>query len=68
MTLLGLVVVHIDLRPELHLFDDGLRLVLAGLAGFHRGLVFELAVVHELGHRGPCHGGDLDEVEICFFG
>ena len=50
VTLLGLVVVRVDLRSELHLLDDRVDLVLAGLARLHGRLVLELAEVHELGH------------------
>src|SRR5437764_1178155 len=53
VTLLGLVVVRIDLRPELHLLDDRVHLVAARFTGLLRGLVLELAVVHELADRWP---------------
>src|SRR5215475_3280717 len=68
MALLGPVVVRIDLRPELDLLDDRLGLVLARFPGLERGLVLELAVVHELGDRRPGHGRNLDQVEICLLG
>ena len=68
VTLLGRVVVRVDLRAELHLLDDGEHLVLAALTRLLGRLVLELAVVHELGHRRPRHGGDLDQVEIAFLG
>jgi len=64
VTLLGLVVVRVDLRPQLHLLDDGLRLVLASFAGLLRVLVLELSVVHELAHRRPGGRGDFDQVEV----
>ena len=35
---------------------------------FKRGLVLELAVVHQLADRGPGHGRNLDQVEICLLG
>jgi hypothetical protein len=57
---LGAVVVRVDLRAELDLLDDGLRLVLARLPRLQRGLVLELSVVHELADRGPRGRGDLD--------
>jgi len=68
VALLGAVVVRVDLRPQLDLFDDRLGLVLARLPGLQGGLVLELAVVHQLGDRGPGHGRNLDEVEICLLG
>ena len=64
VTLLGLVVVRVDLRPELHLLDDGLLLVPARLARLLGGLVLELAVVHDLADRRAGRRRDLDEVEV----
>src|SRR5690348_14129447 len=66
VALLGAVVVRVDLRAELDLLDDRLRLVLARFPGLDRGLVLVLAVVHELGDRGPGSGCHLDQVEIGF--
>jgi hypothetical protein len=63
--LLGAVVVRIDLRPDLDLLDDRLRLVLARLPGFERRFVLELAEVHELADRRPCRRRDLNEIEVC---
>ena len=68
MALLGAVVVRIDLRPELDLLDDRLRLVLARFPGLERGLVLVLAVVHELGNRRPRCGCHLDQVEVGLLG
>ena len=68
MALLRPVVVRIDLRPELDLLDDRLRLVLARFPGLERGLVLELAVVHELGDRRPGGGCHLDQVEVGLLG
>src|SRR5581483_1894965 len=65
---LGLVVMGVDLRPELLLLDHGEHLVAARLAGLLRALVLELAVVHELADGRPGLRGDLDEVEIRFPG
>src|SRR5260370_21605954 len=65
VALLGAVVVRVDLRPQLDLLDDRLGLILARLPGLQGGLVLELAVVHQLGDRGPGHGRNLDQVEIC---
>jgi hypothetical protein len=56
--------VLVDLRPELHLLDDHVRLVPAGFTGLLGVLVLELPVVHELADRRTCHRGDLDQVEI----
>src|SRR5690242_20756009 len=66
MALLGAVVVRVDLRAQLDLLDDRLRLVLTRFPGLDRGLVLELAVVHELADRWPRSGRDLDQVEIGF--
>ena len=68
MALLGAVVVRVDLRAELDLLDDGLRLVLARFPGLQRGLVLELAVVHELADRRPGGGRHLDKVEVGLLG
>ncbi|GAB6897966.1 hypothetical protein JCM9957A_10560 [Kineosporia succinea] len=43
-------------------------LVLAGLAILDRGLVLELAEVHELADRRPRLRGDFDEVEVGLLG
>src|SRR6185437_6108473 len=64
VALLGAVVVRVDLRAELDLLDDGLRLVLARLPRLERGLVLELPVVHELTDRGPRSRGNLDKIEV----
>ena len=64
VTLLGLVVVRVDLRPQLHLFDDRVGLVPAGLARLLRGLVLVLAEIHQLADGRPGCCRDLDEVEI----
>ena len=64
MTLLGLVVVVVDLGSELHLLDDRVDLLLAVFTGLQGGFVLELAVVHELAHRRLGHGRNLDQVEI----
>jgi len=64
VTLLGLVVVGIDLRPELHLLDDGQHLVTTRLPGFLRTLVLELSIVHELADRGSGLRRDLHQIEV----
>src|SRR6476661_38450 len=66
MALLGAVVVRVDLRAQLDLLDDRLRLVLTRFPGLDRGLVLELAVVHELADRWPRSGRDLDQIEVGF--
>src|SRR5215472_15836559 len=68
MALLRAVVVRVDLGPELDLLDDRLRLVLTRLSGLERGLVLELAVVHEFADRRPRRRCHLDQVEIGFRG
>src|SRR5438309_9465183 len=64
MTLLGVVVVRVDLRPELHLLDGSVRLVLARLTGLHGRLVLELPVVHELADGRASGRRHLDQVEV----
>ena len=64
MTLLGLVVVRVDLGSQLLFLDDGLLLVLARLACLLSRLVLELAVVHDLADRRFGVRGYFDEVEI----
>src|SRR5260370_8235296 len=64
MATLGGVVVRVDLRPELDLLDDRLRLVLARFPGLERGLVLELAVVHQLAHRGSCGRRHLHQIKV----
>src|SRR5205809_1013931 len=66
VALLGAVVVRVDLRAQLDLLDDRLRLVLTRFPGLDRGLVLELAVVHELADRWPRSGRDLDQIEVGF--
>jgi len=68
VALLGAVVVRVDLRPDLDLLDDRLRLVLARLPGLERRLVLELAEVHELADRRPRGRRHLYEVEVCLLG
>jgi hypothetical protein len=64
VTLLGLVVVVVDLGSKLLFLDDGLLLVLARLALLECRLVLELAVVHDLADRGLGGWCNFDEVEI----
>ncbi len=64
MTLLGLVVVRVDLGAQLLFLDDGLLLVLARLARLLSRLVLELAVVHDLADRRLGVRGYFDKVEI----
>ena len=66
--LLGLVVVLVDLRPELDLFDLDLGLVLARELLLLSLLVLELAVVHDAADRRIGERRDLDEVEILLIG
>ena len=64
MSLLGVVVVDADLRPELDLLHLDLALVLAGLLRLLLLLVLVLAVIHDLGDRRVSLGGHFDEVEV----
>ena len=64
VTLLGLVIVRVDLGTEFLFLDDGLLLVFARLAQLLCRLVLELAVVHDLAHRRFGLWGYFDEVEI----
>jgi hypothetical protein len=68
VTLLRLVVVRIDLRPELHLLDDRVGLVAPGLTLLHGSFVLEFPEVHELANRRLRHRSHLDEVEVRFYG
>lgn len=68
MALLGAVVMRVDLRPDLDLLDDRLRLVLARLPGLESRLVLELAEVHELADRRPCRRGDFNEIKVRLLG
>jgi hypothetical protein len=60
--------VRVDLRSELHLLDDHVRLVAASVTGLLGVLVLELPVVHELADRGLPLRRDLDKVEVGFLG
>src|SRR6185437_7883660 len=64
VSLLGVVVVDADLRPELDLLHLDLALVLAGLFRLLLLLVLVLPVVHDLGDRRVGLGRGLDEVEV----
>src|SRR6266700_2327295 len=68
VSLLGVVVVDADLRPELDLLHLDLALVLAGLLRLLLLLVLVLPVVHDLGDGRVGLGCDLDEVEVLAVG
>ena len=68
VTLLGLVIAHIDLGSELHFLDLDLGLVLTSLLGLHGLLVLELAVVHDLAHGRLGVGRDLHQVKVLVIG
>src|ERR671914_585362 len=68
VTLLGRVVVRVDLGPHLHLFEGHQVLLAPGLFGLDGLLVLELRVVHQLDHRRPGHRGHLDQVEVVLAG
>ncbi|GAB6858470.1 hypothetical protein JCM13591A_25750 [Microbacterium xylanilyticum] len=57
---------RLDLQTEAHLLQDGVRLVAASFLRLLRGLVLELAVVHDLDHGRLRVRGDLDEIEVGF--
>src|SRR5436190_15221637 len=61
--LLELIVVLVDLRPELDLLDQDHLLVLLGLPAPLLLLVLELAEVHDAADRRHRRRRDLDEVE-----
>src|SRR5690242_21871184 len=68
VSLLGVVVVDADLRPELDLLDLDLALVLAGLLRLLLLLVLVLPVVHDLRDGRVGLGRHLDEVEVLAVG
>ena len=58
-----LVVVRLDLRPQLHFLEFEVALLLAGILIFLRLLVFQPPVVGDLTDRRLGVGRDLDEVQ-----
>src|SRR5215211_1745546 len=64
VTLLGLVVVGVDLGPKLHFLDHCVGLMTSALACLLGVLVLELAVVHELGDWRSCHRRDLYQIQL----
>src|SRR5207248_8561662 len=68
VSLLGVVIVDADLRPELDLLDLDLALVLAGLLRLLLLLVLVLAVVYALRDGRVGLGRHLDEVEVLAVG
>jgi len=66
MTLLGLVVVGVNLGAELLFLDNRHLLVTAGFTGLLRSLVLELAEVHEFADRWAGLRRNLDQVEVRF--
>jgi hypothetical protein len=64
VALLGLVVVAVDLRPELDLLDLDPSLLLAGLFLPHPPLVLVLAVIHDPADGGVGLWGHLHEVQV----
>jgi hypothetical protein len=59
---------RVDLRADLDFLDDGLGLVLARFPGLKRGLVLELAVVHELADRRPSSRRYFHQVQVRLLG
>ena len=68
VALLGLVVVGVDLGPELDLLDVDRALVPARLLGLELELVAVLAEVHDPADRRVGLRGDLDQVEVLLGG
>jgi hypothetical protein len=64
VTLLGLIVAHADLGPQLDLLDRDRGLVLPGELGLLLLLVAVLGVVHHPAHGRAGLRRDLDEVEV----
>src|SRR5437763_4002174 len=64
VTLLGLVVVRVDLRPELHFLDDRLLLVASRFPRLECTLVLVLAEVHELAHGRARRRRNFDQVQV----
>ena len=62
---LGRVVVHVDLRSELHLLDDDLGGLAAGLFAPLLLLVLVALVVHEPADRRVRVRSNFHEVELC---
>ena len=68
MALLDAVIMGVDLRPHLDLFDLDASLALTGFLQLHRPLVFELAVIHDPAHWRLGLGGHFNQVEVQFLG
>jgi hypothetical protein len=66
VALLGAVVMRVDLQAETNLFEHGVGLVAARVAGLLSRLVLELAVIHQLGDGRAGVRSDLDQVEVRF--
>jgi hypothetical protein len=64
MAPLRAVVMRVDLRADLDLLDDGLRLVLTRLSSLESRLVLELAVVHQFADRRSRRRRDLNQIEV----
>src|SRR5439155_19604075 len=64
VALLGRVVVAVDLRAHLHLFDLHLGLLALGFLRLQAQLVAVLPVVEQPAHRWVRLRGDLDEVQV----
>ena len=62
--LLGGVVAHVDLRPELHFLNLDLVLVLTSLLGLDGLVVLELPIVHDAAYGRRGVRSDLHQIEI----
>src|SRR3990172_1711631 len=64
MLFLGLIIVLVDLRPELHLLDDDVRLMLTRFLGFLLQFIPVLAVIHYPAYRRTGLRSHLHQIEI----
>jgi hypothetical protein len=62
------IVMIVNHRAHLYLFDFNDFLLLAGFGGLLLLLEFELAIIQDLGHRRHCVGRDFDQIEIGLLG
>ncbi len=68
VTLLGLVVTHVNLGTEFHFLNFDPGLVLTSLLGLHGLLVLELAIIHDPAYRRFCVRRDFHQVKALLIG